>query len=75
MLSDKKRPNIDPKSLIRATEPGTYCLMAWEGPCPEGISALYASSHNCGVKVDHRGPHRCSCGRSKRLADDDPTWS
>ena len=74
MRSDKRGQNIDPKPMIKAMEPGTYCLMGWEGPCSEFSSKLFVTGHYCDVKVDHKDRHQCRCGVSKMRQDDDPTW-
>jgi hypothetical protein len=74
MRYNKIRENIDPKPFIRATEPGSWCLMSWDGPCLFSPSNLFDVPHDCDVVEGHKGPHRCECGKSKRLADDDPQW-
>jgi hypothetical protein len=72
--SNKIRENIDPKPFVRATEPGTYCLMGWTGPCPEIPSKLWITAHYCDVKVDHKDRHQCQCGVSRMRQPDDPEW-
>ena len=74
MRSDKRGQNVDPKPMIMVVEPGTYCLMAWEGPCDDSPSKFYATSHNCTMGWPHKSRHQCSCGVSRMKQKDDPSW-
>jgi hypothetical protein len=74
MRSNKIRQNIDPKPFDRAGEAGTYCLVGWNGPCAEKVSALYVSSHSCKMVEGHKSRHQCSCGVSRMRQFGDTTW-